>query len=64
MCASYWFSSPCDDGLIMCLNSGNGGLGRNYYNYNNPGFRPIICLKSGVKAQKSSNVWNLTGVIQ
>ena len=50
---AMWLASPSayDSNFLMCAYY-RGYLSRTTYNYDNPGFRPVVCLKSKVKLQK------------
>ena len=50
---AMWLASPSayNDSNVMLANC-NGRLGNSHYSYSNPGFRPVVCLKSKVKLQR------------
>lgn len=53
---SYWLSSPSADGVDRILTiyyKGRVGIGSTYYD--SIGFRPIVCLKSGLILQKNAD---------
>ena len=51
---AVWLASPsaCDTCSVMLVGYG-GGVGYSYYNDAYFGFRPLVCLKSGIKLQES-----------
>ena len=60
-CHGYLLSSPSTYAEISLRHVYySGGLGSSYYNNNNYGVRPIVCLKSGITAtQDEDGVWQL-----
>ena len=53
---AMWLASPSAYGPSIVVNVGYSG-GVNYYDcyYTTVGFRPLVCLKSGIKLQESEN---------
>ena len=55
--ASYmWLASPSavSSSHLMCVNY-YGNVSRNYYSSSNTGFRPLVCLQSGIQLEKISD---------
>ena len=63
-CEGYWLASPSSaSGHFIITIKNNGAISSNYY-YNNGyvkyGVRPVVCLKTGISAEKDENgVWQL-----
>ena len=50
---AMWLASPSASYYGTLMNAGySGNLDADHYSSNNPGFRPVVCLKSKVKLQK------------
>ena len=46
----YWLASPCEfDGALMFRVNYDGGVGNRVFYIEDSGFRPIVCLKSGIQ---------------
>ena len=51
---NYWISTPSAYSTFMYIGS-NGSIGYSYYDYATVGFRPIICLKSGISLKEAED---------
>ena len=53
---AYWLASPSANDADFVLSAYYyGGVGDSDYRYDSSGFRPLVCLQSGVKLQKVSD---------
>ena len=50
---AYWVSSPsANDTYAVMRVGGSGSVSYTYYNYTYYGFRPVVCLKSGISLKE------------